>query len=295
MPYATTPDQVKLYYEEVGEGSPILFLHEFASDYRGWEPQLREFARRHRCIAYSCRGYTPSDVPSDPSAYSYQHVMRDAVAVLDHLAIEKAHLVGLSMGGYTAVQVALNHPARVRSLVLAGAGTGSERWYMQEFRRQARALGDQFEREGSSAVAATYGHNASRIPYLLKDPRGFAEFTTRLGEHDARGSAFTSRGFQSARPSLYDFESELRKLATPALIVVGDEDDRCVEPSLFLKDTIPASGLVMLPKTGHVVNLEEPHLFNAIVADFIARVEAGRWSPRDARTRGARPFKPALE
>src|SRR5450759_5333073 len=101
MPYALTSDNVRLYYEEVGQGTPILFVHEFAGDHRSWEPQLREFGKRCRCIAYAARGYTPSDVPPSGEAYSYQHVMRDAVAVLDHLKIERAHLVGLSMGGYT--------------------------------------------------------------------------------------------------------------------------------------------------------------------------------------------------
>jgi proline iminopeptidase len=284
MPYATTPDNVRLYYEEVGQGTPILFVHEFASDHRGWEPQMRAFGQRHRCIAYSARGYTPSDVPADPNAYSYLHVMRDAVAVLDHLKIDKAHLVGLSMGGYTSLQVALNHPERVRSLVLAGTGSGSERSYTDDFHKHARALGDTFEREGSAAVAKSYGLGPSRVPFLLKDPRGFAEFSRQLAEHDAQGSANTSRGFQGARPSLYDFESEIKKLATPVLIVVGDEDDRCIEPSLFLKQTIAASGLVMLAKTGHVVNLEEPALFNQVVGDFLDRVEAGRWPARDPRT-----------
>jgi proline iminopeptidase len=293
MPYAVTPDNVKLYYEETGRGTPILFVHEFASDHRGWEPQLREFGKRYRCIAYSARGYAPSGVPDDPNAYSYKHVMRDAVAVLDHLKIEAAHFIGLSMGGYTSLQVALNHPQRVRSLTLAGTGSGGERWYTADFHAHSRALGDQFEREGAVAVAATYGHSASRIPFLLKDPRGFAEFTARLAEHDPRGSAHTSRNFQGARPSLYDFDAALRTLATPALVVVGDEDDRCIEPSLFLKDAIPASGLVMFPKTGHVVNLEEPDLFNAVVGDFLARVEAGRWAARDPRSRGTRPFKAA--
>lgn len=284
MPYATTPDNVRLYYEEVGAGTPILFVHEFASDYRGWEPQMRAFGQRHRCITYSARGYTPSAVPADKSAYSYQHVMRDAVAVLDHLKIDKAHLIGLSMGGYTSLQVALNHPERVRSLVLAGTGSGSERWYTDDFHKHSRALGDEFEREGSAAVAKTYGMSPARIPFLVKDPRGFAEFARQLAEHDAQGSANTSRGFQGARPSLYDFESEIRKLTTPALIVVGDEDDRCIEPSLFLKRTIAASGLVTFPKTGHVVNLEEPALFNQVVGDFLDRVEAGRWQPRDPRS-----------
>jgi len=284
MPYATTPDNVRLYYEEVGQGTPILFVHEFASDHRGWEPQMRAFGQRHRCIAYSARGYTPSDVSADPNAYSYLHVMRDAVAMLDHLKIDKAHLVGLSMGGYTSLQVALNHPERVRSLVLAGTGSGSERWYTDDFHKHSRALGDTFEREGSAVVAKTYGLGPSRVPFLIKDPRGFAEFSRQLAEHDALGSANTSRGFQGARPSLYDFESDIKKLATPALIVVGDEDDRCIEPSLFLKRTIAASGLVMLAKTGHVVNLEEPALFNQVVGDFLDRVEAGRWPARDPRT-----------
>jgi proline iminopeptidase len=289
MPYATAPDNVRLYYEEVGQGTPILFVHEFASDHRGWEPQLREFGKRYRCIAYSARGYAPSDVPADANAYSYQHVMRDAVAVLDHLKVERAHLIGLSMGGYTSLQVALNHPQRVRSLVLAGTGSGSERWYTQDFHKHSRELGDLFEREGSARVAETYGMGPSRVPFLLKDPRGFAEFTQRLAEHDRKGSALTSRGFQGTRPSLYDFAKDIAKLATPALIVVGDEDARCIEPSLFLKDTLAASGLVMMPKTGHVVNLEEPDVFNAAVGDFLSRVEAGRWSPRDARTRAPKP------
>lgn len=295
MPYAITPDNVKLYYEEVGQGTPILLVHEFASDHRGWEPQMREFGKRYRCIAYSARGYTPSDVPADPKDYSYKHVMADCVAVLDHLKIDKAHLIGLSMGGYTSLQAALNHPSRVRSMVLAGTGSGSERWYTKDFHKHSQAIGDQFEREGAAAVAATYGRSASRIPFEIKDPRGFAEFTKRLAEHDAKGSANTSRGFQGARPSLYDFESEIEKLTIPALIVVGDEDERCVEPSLFLKDTLPASGLVMFPKSGHVVNLEEPELFNAVVGDFLSKVEAGRWLPRDPRTRGAMPFRPRLE
>jgi proline iminopeptidase len=293
MPCATTADNVKLHYEETGQGTPILFVHEFASDHHGWEPQMREFGKRHRCIAYAARGYPPSDVPSDAGAYSHLHVMRDAIAVLDHLNIARAHFVGLSMGGYTSLQAALNHPDRVRSLVLAGTGSGSERWYTADFHRHSQALGDTFLRDGAARVAETYGMGASRIPFLLKDPRGFAEFTARLAGHDATGSALTARGFQGTRPSLYDFEDAIRKLAVPALIVVGDEDDRCIEPALFLKDALAASGLVMLPKTGHVVNLEEPDLFNRLVGDFLARVESGRWAPRDPRTRGLRPFTPA--
>ena len=295
MPYAITPDNVRLYYEEVGQGTPFLLLHEFAGDHRSWEPQLREFGKRYRCIAYAARGYLPSDVPSDRGAYSYQHVMRDCVAVLDYLKIERAHICGLSMGGYTTLQVALNHPSRVRSMVLAGTGSGSERWYTDQFHQQSRELADQFERDGSAKVALTYGSSLSRIPFEVKDARGYADFVRMLSEHDAQGSANTARGFQGGRPSLYDFEVGIRNLTTPSLIVVGDEVDRCVEPSLFLKDALAHSGLVMIPKTGHVVNLEEPDLFNRVVGDFLSRVDAGHWPARDPRSRGGKLFAPARE
>jgi 3-oxoadipate enol-lactonase len=169
-------------------------------------------------------------------------------------------------------------------MTLAGTGSGSERWYTEQFHQHSRALADQFEREGVAAVAQTYGRSPSRIPFEIKDARGFAEFAKQLSEHDAPGSANTLRGFQGGRPSLYDFENDIRRLTTPALIVVGDEDDRCIEPSLFLKNAIAASGLVMFPKTGHVVNLEEPDLFNQVVGDFLSRVDAGRWPPRDPRS-----------
>ena len=284
MHYATASDQTRLYYEEAGSGTPILFVHEFAGDHRSWEPQMRYFARSHRCIAYSARGYTPSDVPRSPDAYSFRHFMSDAVAVLDHLGAPKAHIVGLSMGGYTAVQVGINHADRALSLTAAGAGSGSERWFTDQFRKQALEIARQFESVGSAEVARTYGLGPGRVPFAIKDPRGFAEFNDAFASHDAQGSAHTMRGFQGGRPSIYDFEDDLKRMTVPTLIVVGDEDDPCIEPSLFLKRTIAASGLAVFPKTGHVVNLEEPALFNATLADFLARVEAGRWPPRDARS-----------
>src|SRR5271155_4540333 len=121
MPYAVATDNVRLYFEEAGSGTPIIFLHEFAADYASWEPQMRYFSRGHRCIAYSARGYTPSDVPAG-STFSYQNFRDDALAVLDHLGIDRAHLVGLSMGAYSSLQVGLHHPDRAISLTLAGVG-----------------------------------------------------------------------------------------------------------------------------------------------------------------------------
>jgi 3-oxoadipate enol-lactonase len=127
MPYAVTGDNVRLYFEEAGEGTPVIFLHEFAADHTNWEPQMRYFSRGHRCIAYSARGYTPSDTPPSSEAYTYKHFYTDALAVLDHLKIAKAHFVGLSMGSYSSLQIGLNAPERALSMTLAGVGSGSSR------------------------------------------------------------------------------------------------------------------------------------------------------------------------
>src|ERR1700737_698547 len=284
MPYATTSDNVRLHYEEAGSGTPILFLHEFAADHTNWEPQMRFASRGHRCIAYSARGYTPSDVPPSKEVYTYKHFYSDALAVLDHLKIAKAHFIGLSMGSYSSLQIGLNNPDRALSLTLAGVGSGSSLENLDAFRKQCQANGEQYETIGAAEVAKVTRETPSRIPFLLKDPRGHADFYGALARHDSKGSANTMRGFQGGRPSIYTMTDAIRKVPTPTLIICGDEDDNRSEPSLFLKKHLPASGLAIFPKSGHVLNLEEPALFNGMVERFIALVEAGRWPARDPRS-----------
>jgi 3-oxoadipate enol-lactonase len=284
MPYAVASDKVRLYFEEAGHGTPIIFLHEFAADHTNWEPQMRYFARGHRCIAYSARGYTPSDVPPSAGDYTYRHFYTDALAVLDHLNIPKAHFIGLSMGSYSSLQIGLNVPERALSLTLAAVGSGSSLENLDAFRRQCQANAEQFESIGAAEVAKVTREAPSRISFLLKDPRGHADFYAALARHDSKGSANTMRSFQGGRPSIYTLTEAIRKVPTPTLIICGDEDDNCVEPSLFLKKHLPASGLSIFPKAGHVLNLEEPALFNEMVERFIALVEAGRWPVRDPRS-----------
>src|SRR5579884_2199968 len=100
MPHATTDDGVRLYFEETGRGTPVVFVHEYAGDLRSWEPQLRHFGQRYRAIAYNARGYPPSDVPGEVSAYSQIRAADDVAVVLSHLGLDRAHVVGLSMGGF---------------------------------------------------------------------------------------------------------------------------------------------------------------------------------------------------
>jgi pimeloyl-ACP methyl ester carboxylesterase len=106
----------------------------------------------------------------------------------------------------------------------------------------------------------------------------------QLAGHSDLGSALTMRGVQAARPSLYALTDELAKVRIPVLVLVGDEDDGCLEPALMLKRTIPTSGLAVLPRTGHTANLEEPDVFNQAVDRFLAAVARGAWHPRDPRS-----------
>ena len=282
--YATTNDGVNLYVEETGAGAPIVFVHEFGGDHRSWAPQVAHFSDRYRCIVYGARGYPPSDVPEDVESYTQARAVDDIRDVMDHLGIERAHIVGLSMGGFATLHFGMTYSDRALSLVAASAGYGAEKEHEQFFRDLSRAVADEFESQGAEAYSHTYAMAASRIPFLLKDPEGWKVFREMLGEHSATGSANTMRGVQAGRPSIYDLEDALRKISAPTLIVVGDEDDHCLNPGLYLKRVIPASGLIVMPKTGHALNLEEPGLFNERVGLFLEEAEQGRWLPRDPRS-----------
>ena len=285
MATITTDDGIELYYEEAGNGSPMLFVHEFAGDLRSFEPQMRHFARRYRCIAYNARGYPPSQVPESVAFYSQDRARDDILAMLDGLSIEAAHVVGISMGSLATLHFGLHYPERARSITLGGCGYGAVRSQREQFRSESASFAARIEAEGMHVVAKDYGAGPARVQFENKDPRGYAEFVSQLAEHSSLGSANTLRGVQMERPSVYDLEDSLVALQVPTLIMAGDEDDPCLEASLYLKRTIPSAGFALLPKTGHALNLEEPDLFNRLLDDFVHQVDAGRWSLRDPRSR----------
>jgi pimeloyl-ACP methyl ester carboxylesterase len=286
MPFARADDGVRLHYEEVGDGQPLIFVHEFGGDLRSWEHQLRYFGRYYRCIAFNARGYPPSDVPEDVARYSIERAADDVAAVLDHLGLDKAHVVGLSMGGFATLHFGLRHQPRARSLTICGCGYGAEKDKRDRFQRESEALADRFEREGSAKVAEQYAEGAARVQYQNKDPRGWREFANRLAQHSPKGSANTLRGVQARRPSLYDLVEPMSQIRVPTLIVAGDEDEACLQPGILMKHVISTAGLVVLPKTGHLVNLEDPALFNRTLREFLLAVECGRWHARDPRSLG---------
>lgn len=279
MPYADSGG-VRLYYEDAGAGIPIVFVHEFADDLLSWESQIRYFSRRYRCIAFNARGYPPSDVPEDQALYSQDHATDDIAAVLRAADADRAHVVGMSMGGFAALHFGLRYAAMARSLTVAACGYGAARDQREQYAADSETLAAEYEKTGAETMAQMYAGGAYRLQFREKDPRGWAEFRDTLAKHSARGAALTMRGVQKLRPSLYDLEDRLREMKVPTLIVNGDEDDWCLEPGLFLKRTIPAAGLWVVPRTGHTINLEEPGMFNAVLSEFFAMVEAGRWTEK---------------
>jgi pimeloyl-ACP methyl ester carboxylesterase len=279
MPHISARDGVRLYYEEAGSGSPVVFVHEYAGDYRTWEPQMRHFSRAHRCVTFSQRGYPPSDVPTDPAKYGQDRARDDVIDLIDALNIDKAHVVGHSMGASTALHVGINFPGRCLSVTAASCGYGSspDPQFVEQGRAASRETAKMFETVDFATAAARYADGPTRQTQKHKDPRGFAEFAHMLSEHSPVGHALTMRELQAKRPMLWEMEAALKKFSVPLLIIVGDEDDWCLDPSVFLKRTVPTAGLLVIPRSGHTITSEEPAQFNAALAELFTAAEAGRW------------------
>jgi pimeloyl-ACP methyl ester carboxylesterase len=282
VPYANS-NGVKLYYEAAGKGTPIVFVHEFSGDFRSWEAQMRHFSRRYRCVAFNARGYPPSDVPA-AAKYSHTLATDDIANLMRRLGIGRAHVVGCSMGAYSTLQFGLRYPRRALSLTAVGAGAGADPARRAEFLKSSAASARRFEEGGLAAAMKPYRNAPNRIQLESKDPRAWREFFKRFSERSAVGHANTIRGVQMRRPALQGMGSRLARLKVPLFVVVGDEDESSLDTGLFLKRVCPAARLTIVPATGHVVNVEEPDLFNRITEDFLTLVDSGRWRPRDPRS-----------
>ncbi len=278
MPYAQA-DGAKLYYEETGHGYPIVFVHEFGSDHREWETQVRHFSREYRCITYNARGYPPSEVPADGALYGQEHAVNDVAAVMHAAGVKQAHVVGLSMGGFATLLFGLRYPQMASALVVAGAGSGAPKAVHAKFKEENQTKAAKLIAQGwAGELAEETGHSATRIQLKKKDPRGWAEFMAHLAEHSALGTGLTMKHYQGGRESIFDWEAGLRAMNVPTLLAVGDEDGPCIETNVWLKTVLPNAGLWIYPRTGHAINLEEPAAFNRACQDFFSTVERGRWT-----------------
>ena len=237
-------DGTALFYDEAGSGDAVLFIHEFAGNHRTWSAQMAALGTSHRCVAYAARGYPPSDVPESDAAYGQDISVADAIAVLDALNIERAHIVGHSMGAYTALHVGLRHPERCLSVAALGCGWGSH----PDERETARGLCED--------IAAMF-----REKPIAESAAAYARF-----------------------PMRNTFEANLKKFAPPLLVLVGDEDHPCLDGSLFLKRTVPTAALQIVPRAGHTITMEEPAIVNAALNGLFAAATDGTWMNHRKKT-----------
>ena len=266
---------VELHYEDVGAGFPLVLCHEFAGDMRAWEPQVRHFARRYRVVTFNYRGYPPSSVPSDASAYGHGELIEDLRQLMVALDVARAHIVGLATGGNLALNFAIEHPQNVAGLVIAGAGAGTsnrQRWLVA-----AQRFADDIERDGAEGIVANVVGAPQRLAFRDKDPRGWSLFVEMMRSLSPIGCANMLRNALSTRKPITELKAEIEHLTMPILVMVGDQDYPAAEASRFIRDHARYAGLCVLPMCGHTLNSEEPVLFNQLVADFLAAVEAGRW------------------
>jgi len=278
-------DGLTLHYEDEGTGRAVVFLHEFGGDARTWTDQLRYFSTHadspRRTVILSARGYPPSDVPAQADKYGWQQNRDDVIALLDHLCIEQADLVGLSMGGYIALITALHYPDRIGSLVCASTGSGAYLPTRQAFIDDANVSAEAIQAH-NMVPAEQMALAPNRIQLKHKNPEAWDEFVANLASHPATGAAHTLREVQAKRPALADFSKEIEACKNPVLILVGDEDEPCLDASLWLKRQMPLSGLKIYPRSGHLLNLEMPDQFNEDIMAFFSMVEKGDWKARSA-------------
>jgi pimeloyl-ACP methyl ester carboxylesterase len=274
MPKIAVND-VEIHYEETGAGFPMVLCHEFAGDCRSWDPQVHHFARRYRVITYNYRGYASSSVPADPAAYSQDILVADMRALMDKLAIPQAHIVGIATGANVALNFAIAHPGMTRSAVIAGGGAGTvdrENWLAA-----GRRMADDIALIGATAIVRSVEGAPQRQALRLKDPKGWREFLSIVGELSPKGAELSMRGVLLQRKPVTDLAVGIRTLTMPLLVMVGDQDAPAFEPSMFIYRTARHAGLAVLPVTGHTLPLEEPELFNRLVGDFLSAVDGGRW------------------
>jgi pimeloyl-ACP methyl ester carboxylesterase len=222
-------------------------------------------------------------VPDSVDRYSQNRARDDIRAVLDGLAIDTAHIVGLSMGGFATLHFGFTYPERARSLAICGCGYGAEPDQYTKFVTESEATAARIEATGMAKVSETYALGPSRVQFQNNDLRGWQEFADQLAGHSDRGSANTLRGVQSRRPSLYDLAAEMAKITAPTLILTGDEDWACLAPGILMKRNIATAGLAVMPNCGHAINLEEPDTFNRHLDEFFQAVELSKWPQRDPR------------
>lgn len=242
---------VTIHYEVHGSGPTVLLSHGYSATLAMWRPQLEALADRYQVVTWDIRGHGRSDAPADDALYSEALCLGDMAAILDAVGAERAHIGGLSLGGYLSLAFHVEHPQRCQSLLLFDTGPGYRKDAARaQWNETAEGRARFFERYGLAGI----------------DTRSDAHGGTH---HSAEGLARAARGI------LRQFDSRvmdsLPQIAVPVLVLVGADDTPFVGPAEYMARKIPGAELVVLEGAGHEANLDQPAAFNAAVLDFLAR------------------------
>ncbi len=251
MPYLTR-DSARLYYEDSGEGLPILLSHGFGASAGMWRGQVDAFGDRYRLIRWDMRGHGETKCPDELSHYSQAICIEDMRCLLDHLNIEQAVIAGHSLGGYMSLAFHVRHPERVKALILQGCGPGYRREESRitwNKRAENRAL--TLEEGGLAALG------------------GGSEVGVST-QHSANTLALAARGILSQVDALVI--DSLPTIAVPVLIVIGDGDTNFLNGSAYMADRIPGAVNVVVPDSGHGVNVDQPEAVNKAFGNFLSNL-----------------------
>ena len=265
-------DGVTLSYAEEGAGAPIVFVHEFGGDHRSWHRQVPVLSQDFRCIVYSARGFLPSSVPSSRDQYGQAQSTGDLLALMDHLELPAAHVVGTSMGSFTSLDFALNHPDRVLSLTLVGNSSGPrDEAERQNYRKTW--IGHEIdlrESHGGEGAVAVLLDDPAYQSFQKNQSADWAIYADNLRGQSVKGAVHVLSTLHWNRRSLFEDQERLKALTQPVMLVTGDEDYYLVaETNAFLKNILPNVSWHQFEATGHLVNIEQPEPFNRLLADFV--------------------------
>ncbi len=258
------PGAPRIAYEAAGAGPTVVFMHGIGGNRSNWREQLAALAPEFRAVAWDARGYGDSDDYAGPLAFP--DFAADLLRLLDHLDVERAHLVGLSMGGGVALDAALKAPERFASVVLADIGSNSDAPGIA--RIKAEQWSAQVLDQGIGWFVDEMLRHSFFKYYARQGRRQRCHMAALIRQHTPVGLSHVLGRVLAPRKPLYRRGFALSKLAMPALVVVGRFDYACRKPSRFVVSRAPRARLAEL-RTGHLTALEDPAGFNALVEGFI--------------------------
>ena len=261
--------------DDVGDGPPLVLLHGLGCGKRMWFHQVRALRNRFRVIAYDQRGHGETGAPAVATEYSAAHLTRDLIGVLDALKIERAAIVGFSLGGGPALALAASKPDRVSRLILADVGAGADDPVKIE--SMARRWIDLIGQGAVDELVCEMLRSELFKLYARRNARSREHMAALIRATPIDGLRFTLSEVLAKRKSLFRLTGVLKAVRVPTLVLVGQYDYVCSKAARLLAQSIPNARLKIIENSGHMSPLEQPKAFSAALMEFLG--EAGPYLP----------------